>query len=102
LKPTWGIFQKSRESRRNVNEARAELLALENKKSELERDVAYIKSEHGRDQDIRSKFGMVKDGEKMIVIIRDGERQSPSPVVEPEPSFFKNTWSRFIAFFGLE
>lgn len=101
IRPTWNIYQKSRESKRNVLEARAELLALEHRKTELERDVTYIKSEHGRDQEIRSKFGMAKEGETMVVIVRDEEKKA-APEPTPEPTFWEKSWSRFRSVFGLE
>lgn len=101
VRPTWGIFQKSLESKRNVLEARAELLALETRKRELERDLEYIKSEHGRDQEIRSKFGMAKEGETLVVVVRDEEKK-PVPEPVPEPTFWEKNWSRFRGFFGLE
>jgi len=101
VRPTWNIYQKSREGKRNVIEARSELATLENRKKELERDLEYIKSEHGRDQEIRSKFGVAKEGETLVVIVRDEEKK---PVFEPvpEPTFFERTWSRFQFIFGLE
>jgi len=101
IRPTWNIFQKSRESKRNVIEARAELVTLENRKKDLERDLEYIKSEHGRDQEIRSKFGMAKDGETLVVVVRDEEKK-PAPEPVPEPTFWEKTWSRFQSMFGLE
>jgi cell division protein FtsB len=101
VKPTWNIFQKSVESKRNLRNAERELAELEQRKTELESDIAYLKSEHGRDQEIRDKFGLAKEGETMVVIVRSEEKPALAP--EPEkPSLLRRAWSGFLSIFGLE
>jgi DNA repair exonuclease SbcCD ATPase subunit len=91
------MYQKSQETRRNLREAEHELVTLEARKADLQRDLTYIKSESGFDQEIRDKFGVAKKDETMIVIVRD----EPAEVVAqptPKPTF----WARFKGWFGLE
>ena len=105
IKPTWKIFEKSRESKQNLDQAEVELQALENRKQELVSEIAYLDTDHGRDQEIRSKFGVAREGETMVVIVRNKE-EMPAPVPTPEPGFFKKIWlgisSGFAGVFGLE
>ncbi len=97
IRPTWNIYQKSVETKTNLKEAETELQALETRKTELQRDISYIKSQPGFDQEIRDKFGVAKKDETMIVIVRDEAEKKPVPP-PPPPTF----WSRFKAFFGIK
>ncbi len=97
IRPTWNIYQKSVESRKNLDEAQTELSALESRKNELQRDLAYVKSQPGFDQEIRDKFGVAKKDETMIVIVRGEEQKKPEPI-PPPPGF----WSRLKDVFGLQ
>lgn len=101
IRPTWRIFMKSIESKNNLQQAESELADLESRKHELVRDVAYLNTDHGRDQEIRSKFGVAREGETMVVIVRNDIEMGP---VEPtsEPGFFRKIWSGFLGIFGVE
>lgn len=101
VKPTWEIFQKSRESKANLEQARAEMIELEARQKALARDYAYIQGEPGKDQKIRDKFGVAREDETMVVIIRDDEEK---PLSEPteEPSAWDKIKSGFESAFGLE
>ncbi len=94
IRPTWKIYEKSIESRKNLDKA-------EQRKIELENDTEYIKSDYGRDQEIRDKFGYAKEGETMVVIVRPEEKAPPPP--EPErKSFISRLWSGFVSIFTLD
>ena len=97
LRPTWNIYKKSQESKQNLRQAQMELDALKTRKSELEHDLAYVKSQPGFDQEIRDKFGVAKKDETMIVIVRDQNEKKPAP--PPPPETF---WTRLKAMFGLK
>lgn len=101
IRPTWRIFMKSIESKNNLQQAESELADLEGRKHELVRDVAYLNTDHGRDQEIRSKFGVAREGETMVVIVRNDIEMGPAEPA-PEPSFFKKIWSGFLGIFGVE
>lgn len=97
LRPTWNIYKKSQESKQSLKEAQAELNELKLRKSELEHDLAYVKSQPGFDQEIRDKFGVAKKDETMIVIVRD--KNDKPPVTPSPPNTF---WTRFASWFGLK
>lgn len=92
LRPTWNIYQKSREGKKNLEKAKTELNTLNERKLELQGDLEYIKSDHGLDQEIRSKFGLTKENETMVVIIRDEVEVIVPPEPEP-PNFFMRIWA---------
>ncbi|HLP43713.1 MAG TPA: hypothetical protein VK145_00335 [Candidatus Nanoarchaeia archaeon] len=97
IRPTWSMYQKSQETKKNLREAERELSTLEMRKAELQRDLNYVKSEPGFDQEIRDKFGVAKKDETMIVIVRDEEKD-----VVPPPPPKPTVWARFKSWFGLE
>jgi cell division protein FtsB len=101
VRPTWRIFMKSLESKDNLEQAETELADLESRKHELVRDVAYLNTDHGRDQEIRSKFGVAREGETMVVIVRNDTEMKPAEPL-PEPGFFRKIWSGFLGIFGVE
>ncbi len=101
IRPTWRIFMKSIESKSNLAKAELELSDLETRKRELARDVAYLNTEHGRDQEIRSKFGVAREGETMVVIVRNDPEQTVSEPVSKR-GFFGRVWSGFLGIFGVE
>lgn len=98
IRPTWNIYKKSRESENNLKRAEQELMALELRKNELSKNLENIKSEEGRDEEIRSKLGVAKEGETVVVLVEKKEEPKPEVVVE-KPSMFSRVWSAFISWF---
>lgn len=98
IRPTWNIYKKSKESEENLLKAKQELAYLESRQKEISQDIEYIKSEHGQDQEIRDKFGVVKEGETMVVLVKE-KNTEPVNTEEPEKSWIKRTWSKFISWF---
>jgi|CXWK01.1.fsa_nt_gi cell division protein FtsB len=101
LHPTWKIFRKSMESKENLEQAQTELSELESRRTALARDVAYLETEGGRDQEIRNKFGVTKEGETMVVIVR---KDRPAASLEPvsEPHVWERAWSGILSVFGID
>ncbi len=75
------IYIKERESRKNKEEAELELINMQNRAEELKQASERLKTPVGIEQEIRSKFGVAKEGEKVILIV---EEEETAPVVEKE------------------
>ena len=101
IKPTWNIYKKSSESENNLKRAELELNLLEKRKNELSKNLEDIKSEAGRDEEIRSKLGVAKEGETVVVLVEDKEEPEPEKIPE-EPGFFSRAWSKITSWFGKE
>lgn len=101
IKPTWNIYKKSRESEDNLRRAEQEMKLLEERKNELSKNLESIKSEEGRDEEIRSKLGVAKEGETVVVIVEDKE-VVPQPAAVEEAGTFSRVWSRVRSFFGMK
>ena len=65
----WLIYGKFIESQTARNEATAAALGLEERKIELEDKAQGLDTQRGQEEEIRQKLPVVKEGEKMIVII---------------------------------
>ncbi len=92
VKPTWNIYAKHRESVENVERARQELNELRVKQAELTQKINDLQTGEGKDRAIREKFGVAKEGETFVVIVKGKEGEATSTVVEKK-SFFGNVWS---------
>lgn len=90
----WGLYQTNQEAVRKADEARAELHSLEERKTDLEKRVNFLKTERGQESEIREKFMVGKEGEGVILVVDTPEATTTKPAI-PEPS----AWSRFLNFF---
>lgn len=93
---TWGIYQKVRLSERKLNLAEQEYAILEEKRKSIEYKIERLNTETGIENEIRSKFDVVRDGEKIIVIVDPKETVAP-PEEKPQGirGFFTTLFSRF-------
>lgn len=73
---TWGIAQKARLSHEKLELAQQEIATLEAKKESIEYKIARLGTETGIEEEIRSKFDVVKDGERIVVIVDPAEATS--------------------------
>jgi cell division protein FtsB len=67
----WGVYKKSRLSALNLEREKSELAKLEVRQKNLSKSIDYLKTEQGVEDEIRTKFRAVKEGEKIAVIIDD-------------------------------
>jgi cell division protein FtsB len=65
----WGVYQKERLSSQNLEKERNELAKLVDREKNLAASLDYLKTEQGVENEIRTKFRAVKDGEQVAVII---------------------------------
>ena len=90
----WGVIgfmSKMSLTRENRKITESKVAQLEQQKEKLSSDIAKLKTEKGMEESIREKFGLVKEGEGVIVIVEDKNE----PKVEDKPkggffSFFRN------------
>ena len=94
LEGLWGIYQKHADALGKAQEAKADLENLRKREAELEKKVAFLKTERGREEEIRKKFMVGKEGEGVILVV-DPAPSSTSPVPMPAPSL----WAGFLDFF---
>jgi cell division protein FtsB len=81
-KASWSAYQKYRVSDSAYQDVTREQVELSARKDQLESDIARLKTPEGVERDIRSKFGMVKAGEKMLVLVDRGTTSSQTAPVK--------------------
>ena len=89
----FGFMGKMQITRENRKIAEEKLIELEKQKEKLSSDIAKLKTDEGVEESIRAKFGLVKDGEGVIVIVED---KNPPAVPQQESKGF---WSFFTDLF---
>ena len=89
----WGIvgfFGKLKITKENRKIAENKMIELEKEKEKLTSDINKLKTPDGVEASIRDKFGLAKEGERMIVVVDD-----KNPPEAPKES----SSDRFFSFF---
>jgi cell division protein FtsB len=66
---TWNVFQKEQVSAANTREAERGLIKLKDRQNLLTSEVSRLSTNEGIEEEIRSKYSVIKPGENMLVII---------------------------------
>ena len=74
----WGVYNKARISRLNLEREKTELAKLAVRQQKLSTSIEYLKTEQGVEDEIRTKFRAVRDGEKIAVIINTNTASTSS------------------------
>ncbi len=93
LEELWSIYGKYSEAYEKAQDAKADLERLQEKEAELEKKVAFLKTDRGKEEEIRKKFMVGKEGEGVILVVDQAASTTPPPVSKP------STWTRFLDFF---
>jgi len=71
---SWSVFNfmvRMQETVKNRKIEEEKVAELKNRESNLLFDIANLKTEKGVEENIREKFGLVKEGEGMIIVVED-------------------------------
>ena len=88
---TWQVYNKQIASTTGLTESQIEWSRLKQRESELEADIEKLKSQRGFEAEIREKFSVGKEGEKVAVIVNTaavGEGDSHSGIW----AFWQGLW----------
>lgn len=67
-RPVWKIGHQARVVETEEEQVAAELAALESRRDFLEREIAALQTARGIEGEIRKKFPVVKEGERVIIV----------------------------------
>lgn len=70
-KGSWGVYKKYSLSKSELENSQSDLAVLEEKKEKIESKIEKLQTETGIEKEIRSKFDVAREGEKLIVIVED-------------------------------
>ena len=97
-KAAFHVQEKYRDVDKKKERARRELTRLEERQEALAVEIERLGTRAGVEEEIREKFGLAKEGEKLVVIIDDEDDEKVEPV--PELSFFDKIKNKISGFFG--
>ena len=91
----WNIVNltiKLEDTYKNKKIEQEKISDLENRKAKLSTDIDKLNTDKGKEEAIRENFGMVKEGEQVIVVVDDKNQTADEPKSENKGffSFFKN------------
>ncbi len=93
----WDVYKKASFSGYNKMVAEKKLNILKNKKESLISKIDELKTERGVETKIRSKFGLVKKGEEVVVVV---DKNSKNIKLDSSNySIIKRWWDNFIGLF---
>lgn len=73
----WNAYQKERESSALKLEAQNGLADLQHQETQLENNITQLKSDRGREEILRNRYEVGKEGENLIIIV---DPDHPQPV----------------------
>ena len=89
----FGLWGRMRDTAKNRQIAEAKVSELTQGKEKLSYDIAKLETQAGVEESIREKFGLAKEGERMIIVVED---KNPPQTEEKKPKGF---FSRLKTFF---
>lgn len=101
VRSTWKIYQKHEEAKRSREAAEKELIALQQSGEGLVQKIKELESQRGQDREIREKFGVAKEGEEVVFIVKP-KNDGATTAAPTELSFFGRIWQGFLAFVHLD
>lgn len=90
---TWVVYEKKRESENLMNISKQRVDELKMREDDLNYKIQRLDTEVGLEEEIRSKFSVVKEGEQMIVVVPNSE--SPSTTTSKKLSFWQKMFNYF-------
>ena len=79
FKAVFGVYIKQDMAKDNLAKTAAVYNGLQDRREMLSSEIERLKTEAGKEEEIREKFGLVKEGEEVIIVVDDPDKvQSPS------------------------
>jgi cell division protein FtsB len=94
INSVWGVYKKRAISKENLNKAQASLDNLLAREETLSNEIDRLKSTAGVEEEIREKFGLVKPGEEVIIVVDAESKLTDENMVEN-----RNFWQKMIEWF---
>lgn len=88
----WGIARKEEIARSAVEDRKAELAILEERKAVFEANLAELSTERGQEATLRQNHGVAKSGEEVIIVVPPKEDELGPPLP---------WYKRLLGFFGI-
>lgn len=93
---TWGVFQKSRQSKNKLEISQDRIIELNKRQEAIISKIEILKSDSGVEEEIRTKYDVAREGEHVIVIVQEDE-ELPEPKKE---TGLKGLWRKMTSIFN--
>jgi cell division protein FtsB len=93
----FGVYAKYQKSAELLSVAQTNLASLEAREESLDRSIASLSTDEGRERELRDRFAVVKEGERLVVLVDKKDEPRPAPSAPASQGF----WHRFLGWFGL-
>ena len=88
----WGMFVRARLAKQDALTAQADLVQITAEDNKAKAEVARLSSVSGLEAALRQRFGVVKPGEGVIVLLGAQAASSAAPVAATTTSLFGGWW----------
>ena len=92
LKGVWSVYTKQKLTKENLDKVAGDLDNLKERERMLSTEINWLKTQNGTEQEIREKYGLVKPGEEVIVIVND-TKTSTSSEASSDLGFWQKVWN---------
>lgn len=98
---TIKIFNTYLDTRRGYEAAFGEFEKLKNREENIQNRINALSTERGIEEEIRNKFGFIKEGEEVVIIVEppvsfdDGEKDGEKSGIFSVQNFFKSILNIF-------
>ncbi len=93
LHSTWVVYGKKRESEAMAKASAAHVEELQARDADMKAKIERLGTETGLEEEIRSKFSVVKGGENMVIVV-DGQNGSSGSATSTD-----SWWRKLLHFF---
>ena len=92
----WNVYVKYEKSRDLMARTETDVTALQDREASLQRSIDVLSTPEGKEKEALDRFGAVKEGEHIIVLVDDSATNS-----KELPPADDGWWSRFFNLFGF-
>jgi len=82
-KAVWSVYKKHDMTKDNLSKVETSLESLQVREKMLSSEIERLKTASGKEEEIREKYGLIKQGEEMIVVVDDENNDNNGPVSTP-------------------
>jgi len=93
LNAVFNVYRKREITKENLLKTATVFSDLESRETMLSSEIERLKTDHGIEEEIRDRYGMVKDNEEVITIIND---RNKDPVLNNSSASF---WGKILGWF---
>ncbi len=94
VRAVWGVYGKYEKSKIITDRTETEFLALKAREKSLNQKIVDLNTDLGKEVEIRERFGVVREGERLIVLVDDTSGNKDT-FQTPRESW----WDKLVGFF---